>query len=262
MADLFIVKQYLKYLWRAKNLHGVHSPFVYSFNKDIVNEQKQFYAFEQIAAWRKQLLQNHETVSVTDFGAGSKNNSSNLRKISEIAHLAGKRAKDGELLYKMVDAYNCKNILELGTSLGIGTSYLASANRNAKVTTIEGCPNIAALAKKHFNDLALSNIKQLVGNFDVVLPELLATLPKFDFVFIDGNHRYQPTINYLEWILPHLAKDAIVVLDDVHWSKEMLQAWNKIIADARVPLTIDVFQFGICVWRNSFKEKQHFVIKH
>jgi predicted O-methyltransferase YrrM len=261
MKQLFLIKQYLKYRLKAKNLHGVHSPFVYAFNKDVVNDTRHFYAFDAIADLRKNLLQNTNTITITDFGAGSKHTNSNVRRICDIAKLAGKRHEHGALLYRMVDAYNCTNILELGTSMGLGTAYMASANTSAKVHTIEGCSAIAKQASLNFERLVLMNIQQYVGDFDVVLPDFLQKSGALDFVFVDGNHLYKPTIAYFEMLLPKLASKAFLVFDDIHWSKEMHDAWQVIIADKRVMLSIDVFQFGICVFDPSFKEKQHFIIK-
>ncbi len=261
MKQFFLAKQYLAYRLQAKNLHGVHSPFVYAFNKDVVNDTRNFYAFEAIKNLRELLQNNKNTVTITDFGAGSKHTKSNVRRIADIAKLAGKQHKHGALLYKMIDAYQSKNILELGTSVGIGTSYMASSNTSAKVTTIEGCQAIADVAAQNFNFLKLQNVQQVVGNFDVVLDAVLKNNAAFDFVFIDGNHRYEPTINYLKKILPHLRPNAILVFDDIHWSSEMYQAWKEIVATKSIPLTVDVFQFGICFFNEAFKEKQHFVIK-
>jgi predicted O-methyltransferase YrrM len=261
MKHFFLIKQYIKYRLRAQNLHGVHSPFVFEFNKDVVNDTRNFYAFDFIQQLRDKLLANADTINVTDFGAGSMHTKSNTRRICDIAKLAGKQHQHGALLFRIINFYNCKNILELGTSLGIGTSYMASANANAQVTTLEGCPVIAAEAGKNFADINLQNVKQIVGSFNVTLAPLLAKTAPLDLVFVDGNHQYEPTLQYFEDILPVMADKSFLIFDDIHWSKGMQQAWQKIVADKRVLLTIDLFQFGICVMDTSFKEKQHFVIK-
>jgi predicted O-methyltransferase YrrM len=261
MKKLFLIKQYINYWLKAKNLHGVHSPFVFEFNKDVINDKRHFYAFDAIKKMRENLLANKNTITITDFGAGSLHTNSNVRRISDIAKLAGKRHKHGALLYRMIDFYNCKNLLELGTSLGIGSTYMASANSNAQLTTIEGCPVIAAEATKNFKELNLKNVQQLIGNFNEVLPAFLKNHTNLDFVFIDGNHQYEPTLQYFEKLLPHMAEKSFMVFDDIHWSKEMHDAWQKIVSNNQIFLTIDVFQFGICVMDKSFKEKQHFVIK-
>jgi predicted O-methyltransferase YrrM len=166
------------------------------------------------------------------------------------------------LLFRMVNYYQSKNILELGTSLGIGTSYLALANPAATITSIEGSKTIADYAMKNFKAYQIQNVQQVVGNFDTVLPDVLANNPLFDFVFIDGNHQYHPTLNYFNLLITKVAEEAILVFDDIHWSPGMKQAWQEIAADTRVKLSVDVFQFGIVFINKNFKEKQHFIIKY
>jgi predicted O-methyltransferase YrrM len=261
VSRLFIVKEYLQYIAKAKNLHGIHSPFVYTFNDEVLNDDRSFYAFEKIETLRKQLLKDSRKIEVTDFGAGSHTTKSNIRTIKSIAKNAGKRKKHAELLFKIINYYQRNNILELGTSLGIGTSYMASGNGSANITTLEGCPNISKEAKHNFQSLGLENIDIVTGEFSTTLPLVLQSNNAFDFVFLDGNHQYKATLQYLNTILPYLSKDAIVVLDDIHWSDGMAKAWQEIVADTRFDVTIDLFQFGIIFFSDDFKEKQHFVLK-
>jgi predicted O-methyltransferase YrrM len=261
VSQLFIVKQYLQYWLKAQNRHGVHSPFVYAFNDEVIADDRHFYAWKNIENLRQHLLQNNNTITIQDFGAGSHTTKGNQRTISSIAKYAAKQKKHGELLFKMVNYYQAKNILELGTSLGIGTSYMATANQHAKVTTIEGSNSIVQQAAKNFATLQLNNITQIVGRFDDVLPTLLTPNTQFDFVFVDGNHQYDATVKYVELLLPHMASNGILVFDDIHWSPGMYAAWQYIMQHPKVMLTVDVFQFGIVFFRSEQKEKQHFTIK-
>lgn len=162
----------------------------------------------------------------------------------------------------MVDHYRCKHILELGTSLGIGTAYLATASKNAQITTIEGSKEIAQKAKSNFNSMDLQNVHQVIGNFDDILPDVLKNITAIDLVFIDGNHRKEATLDYFEKIMPFVHEDSILIFDDIHWSKGMHEAWLAISNDKRVVLSIDVFQFGLVFFLPSIKEKQHFVLRY
>jgi predicted O-methyltransferase YrrM len=262
VSRLFIVKEYIQYWLKALNRHGVHSPFVYAFNDEVIADQRDFYAFGMIENFREKLYQNKTKITIQDFGAGSHHTASNVRTVSSIARLAGRSHHHGKLLFKMVNYYGAKNILELGTSMGLGTSYLAFANTDARVISIEGSQAVAAQASKHFAQLGLQNIIQIVGNFDTVLQKTIEENPAFDFVFVDGNHQYLPTVNYFNMLIEKVAEEAIIVFDDIHWSEGMKKAWLEICADNRVKLSIDVFQFGIIFINKDFKEKQHFVIKY
>lgn len=151
--------------------------------------------------------------------------------------------------------------MELGTSLGITTSYLALASPHAKVLTIEGAPEVAALAQAHFKHLGLQNVAQIVGNFNDTLPTALQQMPHPDLVYIDGNHRCQPTLHYFHTLLPTVQDHTILVFDDIHWSKEMETAWATIKSHPEVTLTIDLFFIGLVFFSHNFKAKQHFTIQ-
>jgi predicted O-methyltransferase YrrM len=215
-----------------------------------------------VEALRRQLLNDHSILNVDDFGAGSTVSKTNQRTVASIARHAAKPAKYAQLLHRIAEFYQPKTILELGTSLGLTTSYLAKAGTNARIITMEGSREILSRAKTNFRALHLNNIEIIEGNFDQTLPSLIARLQSsIDLAFIDGNHRLQPTIQYFETILPKTNNFSILILDDVHWSKEMEQAWTYCKNHSSVTLSIDLFFIGLLVFRSEIKEKQHFAIR-
>jgi predicted O-methyltransferase YrrM len=255
--------KFIKYYLKASNGkgHGAHSPFVFDFITNVLNDDRAFYAFKNIEKVRTKLLQNNTVLQVDDFGAGSKIGLTKERTIKEIASSSLKPKKYAQLLFKIVNYYQPQTILELGTSLGVTTAYLASANANALVTTMEGSSQVSNIATTNFTILELKNITQIQGNFDNTLPETVSKLTKIDLAFLDGNHRYQPTLNYFQTILPKVTNESIIILDDIHWSKEMEQAWNEIKNHPSVTLSIDLFFIGMVFFKQEFKGKQHFTIR-
>ena len=262
-GPLTLAFKYLRYWLTAANGkgHGVHSPFVFEFITRVLNDKRRFYAFDGIEKIRTQLLFNHSTIEIQDFGAGSRVAKTNTRKVSDVARGSLKPAKYSQLLFRMIDYYGPSQIMELGTSLGITTAYLASANTNAKVTTFEGSATIAQIARQNHGSLGLANISLLEGNFDDQLPKWLAHNKKVDFAFIDGNHAYKPTIAYFEALLDVVEDHSILVFDDIHWSREMEAAWAQISAHPRVTLSIDLFFIGIVFFRKEFAQKQQVSIR-
>ena len=255
--------KYLSYYAKASDRkgHGMHSPFVFELIDEVLNDKRPFYAFEHIEGLRQALLFDERILKIEDFGAGSRTTKDNTRRVATIARYSLKPKKYSQLLFRIVDHYQPKIILELGTSLGLTTSYLAAAKSDAKVITMEGASAVAALAKENFNKLKLNNIELQLGNFDDTLPLVLSALPTVDLAFIDGNHRYQPTVNYFEQLLAKSNNYSILILDDIHWSKEMEQAWQYVQQHAAVTMTIDLFFIGIVLLRDEFKIKQHFYVR-
>jgi predicted O-methyltransferase YrrM len=255
--------KYLNYYFRASNGkgHGIHSPFVFEFVTKILGDKTEYDAYKKVEDLRAKLLLNKETVSITDLGAGSAKGGARERSVRSIAANASKPKKFGQLLYRTVQKYKPTTILELGSSLGITTAYLASGNPAAKILSLEGDPAIAAKARQHLKQLQIDDAELWVGNFDELLAPALEQLKRIDFVFVDGNHRYEPTKNYFNQLLKVARPDTILVFDDIHWSTEMEQVWDEIKSNDRVKCTVDLFFLGFVFFREEFKEKQDFVIR-
>lgn len=258
-----LAKKYIRYYLTASNGkgHGVHSPFVYTFIKKVLNDKRHFAAYDQVEALRRQLLADNTQLEVEDFGAGSAINNTHQRPIARIARNAAKTRKFSQLLFRIAHHYQPTIVLELGTSLGISTAYMSLANPAARVITGEGSKAVAEQANNNFRQLTLRNIEQVTGNFDNTLPGILQQTPAIDLVFMDGNHRLEPTLRYFEQLLPHTTEYSIIIVDDIHWSEGMEQAWEQIKQHAAVTLTIDLFFIGLVFFRKDFKVKQHFTIR-
>lgn len=256
--------KYLHYYLRASNGkgHGLHSPFIFDFVTKVLNDRQCYPAYEAVESLRSRLLKDQRILPVLDLGAGSGLNQSSERKIAAIARHAAKSKKLGQLLYRIVQYYQPQTLIELGTSLGITSAYLAKAAPASELITIEGSPAIAATAAVSFKELAIENVKLLTGNFDDQLPDVLDSLPEIGFAFVDGNHREEPTVRYFEMLLKKVQNNSILVFDDIHWSREMESAWESIRQHPAVRCSIDLFFIGILVFRQEFHEKQHFTIRH
>ena len=256
--------KYIQYYLTASNGkgHGVHSPFVFDFIINVLNSEGSYYCFHDIEKIRKIYLSADKVIEVEDFGAGSRTGATKQRAINDIAKSALKPVKYSQLLFKIATYYQPKTILELGTSLGITTAYLSNSNRDSKVLTLEGAKNIALESQQTFKTLGLQNVEQIVGNFDNTLQEALNKLQLVDFAYIDGNHRYEPTVRYYKALLPHINEDSILIFDDIHWSKEMEQAWEEIKNHEAVTLSIDLFFIGLVFFKKDFKVKKHFSIRY
>jgi predicted O-methyltransferase YrrM len=258
-----LAKKYLHYYLTASNGkgHGIHSPFVFDFIKNVLNDKTVYPTFQPIEQKRKALLKDSTVIEVEDFGAGSSVIKTKKRVVSAIAASSLKPKKYAQLLFRMVQYYKPETIVELGTSFGITTAYLASANATSKVFTCEGSGAIASIAKQNFAALLLKNVQLTEGDFTETLSPLLSKLSKTDFVFIDGNHRKEPTLLYFNQLLKFATPKTILVFDDIHWSAEMEEAWSLIKAHPAVTLTIDLFFISIVFLNPDINHKQHFTIR-
>lgn len=253
-----MISDYLKYRRARVNQYGLHSPFMYRFYLDVIRDRKKARN-QKVEGLRNRLCKNKTRFNITDLGAGSRKTSSSERSISEVAKNAAISSRQAEILSRLIQVYDINRVLELGTSLGIGTSYFATARNGVEVVTIEGCPQTAKIAAKNFEQMGIKNVVQKVGPFVDVLPSIEDQV--FDLIYIDGNHRLAPTLAYFEWALNHIAPTGFIVLDDINWSDEMKQAWRQIKADERIHVSMDFFRFGILSKREE-QEKQNFILKY
>ena len=254
--------KYLNYTWRASNGkgHGIHSPFVYEFVTEVLNDQRMYYPFAAIENLRASLEKDRRKIVVEDYGKSSAIHKE--LRVAAIARRALSAKKFGQLLFRMVNHYQPKNIVELGTSLGISGAYLAAADPEASLITIEGSDEIARIAAEGFKKLQLGNIRQIIGNFDETLKTVIQSSPPADLVYIDGNHRKEPLLNYFHLFMQKKSPDAIFVLHDIHWSRGMEEGWQIIKDHEEVMMTIDLFSAGLIFFRNQFRVKQHFTIRY
>lgn len=255
---LYQIKQYIKFLIRSTNQHGVHSPFVYQLITKCFYNKTPFKDYKTLSQYRKKLYQNHKQILVTDFGSGSRVFKTNQRRISKIAKTAGITNKRAKLLYRLTNYLKINNTLELGTSVGLATSAISLGNKSGNITTIEGCTETAKVAKQEFQYFQFKNITVINNQFTVELNKLKNQ--SFDLIYIDGNHNKEATLQYFEKLLQHINNDSVVVFDDINWSRNMQEAWQIIKQNPKVTVSIDTFFWGIVFFRKEQK-KEHFTIR-
>lgn len=239
----------------------MHSPFTFDFIQKVLRDNKKYPCYDSIELVRKKLLQDHQIITVEDFGAGSSIIKNEERKISAIASSSLKPKKYAQLLFRIVQYYQPSSIIELGTSFGLSTAYMANGNSAASIYTCEGAKSIAKIAAETFTTLMLPNIKLITGDFNQTLPDLLKEIKKVDLAFIDGNHRKEPTLQYFQQLLECRCDESIFIFDDIHWSAEMEAAWKLIQQHPAVTSSIDLFFIGIVFFRTEFKVPRHFYIR-
>ena len=254
---LYQITSYIKHRLRSTNQHGIHSPFVYDLVTKCFYDKTNYPEYSILKKYRNKLLRSKEIIDVTDFGAGSRVFRSNTRKISAIAKNAGISNKRQRLLYRLVRYFSSTRILELGTSLGLGTSALALGNLSAHVVTVEGCPATSAGAQELFKEFELNNIRLHNETFDDFLSSFSEAC---DLVYIDGSHSKERTLQYFETLMKKKHNNTVIILDDIYWSRSMTQAWEQIIIHPDVMVSIDTYQWGILFFRKEQK-KQHFYIR-
>ena len=254
----FQIKAYIEFLIKSTNEHGVHSPFVFDLVTKCFYDKRKYAEYSVLKEYRNSLLNDKNIIAVTDFGSGSKVFKSNLRQVSQIAKTAGITENRAELLFRIAKYFQPEAILELGTSLGLATVAMSTANPTSNITTLEGCPETTKIARQLFEKCGNSNIKSICTEFETFLK--LKTSNHYQLIYFDGNHSKDATLKYVELLTPTITNETVWIFDDVHWSADMDDAWNTIKQNPSVTVTIDTFQWGFVFFRREQK-KEHFTVR-
>ena len=259
--NIYYLSKYIKYcLFSAyKRGHGIHSPFVFNLISKVFRNKINPEVVFKIEKIRQLMIADKRKINVTDYGSGSERMKSNLRKVSEIAKYSAVPRKYGILLAKLTEEFGKSDILELGTSLGISTMYMAASSPEVVVHTIEGCPETSEIARSNFEKSGLKNIRTYTGSFDEILPEIEHQKIRPGLVFIDGDHRKEPVINYFYKIADMVDYQSVIVFDDIYSSREMGKAWDEIKKFEKVTLTVDIFRMGLVFFRKGITRSDYIV---
>jgi len=197
---------------------------------------------------RKRLLS--QTKLLVDGSSGSGGLYDKKVTIKQACEVS-KQFKDALMLYLLTRVAEPRNVIELGTNVGISSSFIGMAlkmnNQKGRLITLESSPYRLNLAKEVHRNVGLYNITYVEGLFADTLSSALRRLGSVDLAFVDGHHQYRPTLDYFEKILEYAAPDAMFVFDDIRWSSGMKKAWSKLRDDKRLGLIVDLYSIGICV---------------
>jgi predicted O-methyltransferase YrrM len=207
------------------------------------------------------MITDRRKINVIDLGAGSEHQKTGIRNVSEIATHSSVPRKYGKLLSAMALEFGNPLVIELGTSLGISTMYMAACNPGVIIRSIEGSPETAAIARQNFITGGFRNIEVSVGSFDMILPQIISSGEKAGLVFIDGNHRKEPVLNYFNLLAENSCSSTVIIIDDINYSEEMREAWEEIKIHRKVSVSIDIFRMGILFFREGISPSS-FVIRY
>ncbi|MDD4150651.1 MAG: class I SAM-dependent methyltransferase [Bacteroidales bacterium] len=233
-----------------------------NFENYILNQYLTSYSALSVEDYRNELLSNHNLIEIFDCGTGSKTLKSPKRIISKIAKTSAAEKKHGMLFQKIVQEYAVKSVLELGTSLGVGTMYFALAGKNINVTSIEACPETHKFTKTQFAQKGIMNVDFINNNFDAVFDNNELAGQKFDLIYIDGNHNSKSLIKYYDYLNENLASDkCIYIIDDINWSTDMYRGWKNLCNKNKDAFNANIFRVGLIFKNYKDLPKGNFYLK-
>jgi predicted O-methyltransferase YrrM len=232
---------------------------MYHFYTDVLCNGKTHPQFRVVNHARQEMIALSRFIKRKDMGAKAPSTPADQRfvRVKDIVRRSSVSTRKGELLFRLTQEFQPKTILELGTCFGISAMYFALGAPASKIVTIEGCIDSAHVATENFEKAGVKNIFVLVGTFDAKLDAAFEQVPSPDLIFIDGNHKLEPTLQYFERCLQHIHPDTVLIFDDIHWSREMERAWNLMKNHPRVKVSIDIYHMGILFFKEQLSKEDY-----
>jgi predicted O-methyltransferase YrrM len=255
--------RFIDFLLHSGNRYRVHSPFLFILTNEVLRNKGRRPDTARLEQIRKDCLKSKEIIRKTDYGEGGITKPARVYPVAirQIARNSLTPPRNAERLLRLAGFMKAGNILEIGTSLGITTAYLALGSPGSRIITLEGCPELSRKAREHFVRLGINNIELREGRFEENLPAALSNLGKVDLVYIDGNHHKEAMLDYFGQCLAYSGNDTIIIFDDIHSSPEMEEAWDIVRQNEEVRVSLDLFTTGWLMFRKE-SSKQHFRLRY
>lgn len=247
MDYLFQSSRWADHWLKCQSSHSIHSPALFYFYNNVIEADLITKWSQDIEHIRQNLIQDRSEIKWIELGSGNKASRSNLAlTVGDIARTNLTPAPWCRLLNRVVDYFKPNHILELGTSLGISTLYLSN-NSLIDVWSIDGNPEVIRKASEIFKRLERKNLHVFEGSIDRILAPILNKIPQLRFSFIDANHQYQATLDYVHQVWNKTENGGVVIIDDIHRSPGMEKAWNELKNLTECQATFDLFRWGLLV---------------
>ncbi len=250
------IKIYLDYFCKAETIYNIHPPFLYDFIDFIFDKERIYYDFNTLQEASESLKRKHTIIPIEPFSVSHHQN--NL-SISQLYNKAGHSNSDYECLYRIALHLKSKKILELGSCVGMSGLTLALACKHGKTLTIEGNNFLSDSCNELFHQFNIKNISCLHSDFGNYLDK--STENYFDLVFLDGDHQYDSTINYLSKLFIQTTDSAVIILDDIHWSADMYKAWKETVTHPSVQCSLETERWGF-LFKDKLLTKGAYVYIH
>ena len=245
---------------------GVHSPYLFEWVRMVMSDKHAYRIWNDIERVRAQMLTSKEVVEFVDYGSGKRQLGEHARSerlVREIAKGSLAKAKYAQMLFRLVNwlGHQLRKddegliIVELGTSLGVTTAYMAGVDARDKVYTYEGCEAVTKIARDNWKALGINNIECRIGTIKGEI--LKGCLERVDIAFIDANHTYEASLEYFNVLASKVHEKSVIVLDDIYHSEEMEKAWKEICEDERVTTTIDLYQMGLVFFDKHYWKRNY-----
>lgn len=205
------------YKIRHHNGHGIHSPFVFSFINDVIEEKLPYYAYQDIARY----------LNLSE------------KKIDE-------ETKKNKLLFRIVNRFSPTKILEIGTGNGFSTIYLTAPSKRINCICIDANEDAKNTHKNWDRSISYSNWESIDKTNDT-----------FDFILLNLNKLKDTKVNLDNFLITHIHANSVIVITDIRTNKANQVFWKNLVKRNNVIISLDLYHIGILLFNNKYYKQNY-----
>jgi predicted O-methyltransferase YrrM len=160
--------------------------------------------------------------------------------------------RKGRILFNVVRFARSEHCLELGTAYGMSALFILAAlkayAKSGHLATVEGSEPQFSLGSAMLKRLHGGMVSCHFGKTGNVLPELVKSLGKIDFMFHDCGHSREDYVGDFNQVSEILSPGAVVVFDDIRWEDPTIyvgqartyEGWKEVVGHPRVKRAVEI----------------------
>lgn len=232
---------------RFRKGFGVHSPFAFNLITNVIDERCAYYAYDRIEIVRRQLLQMGAPLGTTGMSIGRATARYGIRK------------SHGQLLFRLANYFKPKQIVQVGTGMGLSTLYLTGYSAHVQCISLEEDPARAEWARWCLERMGKRHVRVERGGYESLLPKALAQFETVDFLFFNAPERATELYGMFEKCVGHIQPDTVLVVEGLRASRAMQDFWERVKAHPATVLTFDLYHVGLVFFNKKMYRKDYIV---
>jgi predicted O-methyltransferase YrrM len=228
------------HLLRAKrgSGHGIHSPYLYRFIAVVLNTPWPYYAFDEIESFRK-------TVENSNIRTSPSHQKKTTGKTEQAAN------RD---TFRIIQDLQPETMLEMGTTNGFSTLYMAKACPSARCLCITKNTNDQIQIAETFKQASIDTIEWYIESDQQPIYEVLDTIDKIDLVVL---HISMQPLEVFKLCMSKAHLNSIFIIRQIHQTSKAEKIWKELCQQTEVVVSIDLYDIGILLFRPELKQKNY-----
>lgn len=218
----YISRPVMRMLYKMKHHrgHGIHSPFLFSFITKVVEEKDPYYAYEDIDLFLKSYPVRNRKSTRLD-----------------------------RLMFRMVNYFAAKSVLEIGAKSGIGVLYLTAPS--SEIVYQSACCKINSSIQEYIADHWERNVS--------FHSDLGVTQEKQDCIVIDMRGLDNNWTDIYEYVADLIHEESFVILKNIRTNKEANSLWKQFRANDKVSVSLDLYNIGILFFNPKLYRRNYII---